>query len=156
MFGSCTHFILLRKLEVVVGFQALQVVGQFCHGDGRVAGHACQSEGQQVSQQAPPRREPRPSRGHSQSLEKQPMCWRAGMEEWALVRLAGSLKAAAMLGERRWTQKPMRSRRRRRSRYGEKRCYWHARWAVSAMGSAGTSHIEGGNVRPGGDIRFER
>ena len=35
------YLILLRELQVVVGFQALQVVGQLHDGDGGVAGHAC-------------------------------------------------------------------------------------------------------------------
>ena len=72
-----------------------------------------------------------------------------------LVRLVCSLKAAAMLGERRWTKKPMRSRR--DPPYGEQRCYWHARWAVSTMVSTGTqtSQIKVGNVRPGDDVCFE-
>lgn len=74
-----------------------------------------------------------------------------------LVRLVCSLKAAAMLGERRWTQKPMRSRRHPPPPRGEKGCYWHARWAVSVMVSRGTqtSHIRAGNVRPGDDVCFE-
>lgn len=53
--ASGTYFIFLGKLEVVVGFQALQMIRHFGNGDGRVAGHACQSEGQQVSRASPER-----------------------------------------------------------------------------------------------------
>lgn len=75
-----------------------------------------------------------------------------------LVRLVCSLKAVAMLGERRWTQKPMRKAAGPRPPHGERRgCYWHARWAVSVMVSRGTqtSQIRAGNVRPGDDVCFE-
>lgn len=48
-----SYFVLLRELEVVVSFQALQMIRQLRDGDGGVAGHACQSEGQRVSLQAP-------------------------------------------------------------------------------------------------------
>lgn len=75
-----------------------------------------------------------------------------------LVRLVCSLKAAAMLGERRWTQKPMRSHRAPPPPYGERRgVNGHARWAVSVMVSRGTqtSQIRAGNVRPGDDACFE-
>lgn len=82
--ASGTYFIFLRKLEVVVGFQALQMIRQFGNGDGRVAGHACQSEGQRVSRTSP-ERAPDRARGHSRSLDKQRVCLTEGMEEWVLL-----------------------------------------------------------------------
>ena len=35
------YLVLLGELEVVVGFEALQVVGQVQNGDGWVVGHTC-------------------------------------------------------------------------------------------------------------------
>lgn len=40
--GACAgcYLVLLREAEVVVGFEALDVVGQLTHGDGRMLSHS--------------------------------------------------------------------------------------------------------------------
>lgn len=36
-----SHLVLLGELEVVVGFESLQVISQIQYRDGRMIGHAC-------------------------------------------------------------------------------------------------------------------
>lgn len=36
----CYYLILLREAQVVIGFEALDVVGQLTHGDGRMFSHS--------------------------------------------------------------------------------------------------------------------
>lgn len=107
-----TCLIFLGKLEVVVGFEALQMICQIHNWDWRVASHACQSDRLQVTH--------RSCKGvgvinqaqsDSGSVDKQHVCLTGRNGRVALVRLVCSLKAGAMLIERIWTQKPMRSHR---------------------------------------------
>lgn len=79
-----TYLIFLWKLEVVVGFQALQMICQVHNWDWRVVSHTCQSDGLKVNHQ-PCIEGITQAQANSESLDKQHVCLTGGMEEWFLL-----------------------------------------------------------------------